>query len=275
MFKEVIIDADSIVYRCGFAAEGESLENALHNVKTTLNHILAVVGCGSHRIFIKGEGNFRDAISVSRSYKATRASRKPEHYDQIRKYLNVVWGAEYVDGMEADDRCSVELMKSLGDSIPSVLASVDKDLDNTPGWHYNYLKEELYYVSYSDSEYNFWTQMLTGDRIDNIPGLPDIPHSIRVALSLPMNKGVGKVTAKKLLERALLISDLPKVVSAAYLAWGRAVGMTDLETYCYFLEQGRLLWMTREMDGDKPVLFDYDEIAFFRSGEALLTEWIS
>ena len=86
--------------------------------------------------------------------------------------------AEVIDGMEADDALA------LNQTDETVIASIDKDLLMVAGKHYNFVKKQQYYISRTQGLLNFYMQFLTGDRIDNIIGV----------------KGIGPVTAKKLLE---------------------------------------------------------------------------
>ena len=65
----------------------------------------------------------------------------------------------------------------------SIIVSIDKDFDQVPGWHYNFVKGEKYYVDDDQGFYNFCAQLLTGDRADNIIGL----------------RGIGPVGAAKIL----------------------------------------------------------------------------
>ena len=76
------------------------------------------------------------------------------------------YDAELQVGQEADDALSIAAC-TLGHGI----ATIDKDLDGCPGWHYNWAKENIYYVTEVEANRFFYTQMLTGDSTDNIPGL--------------------------------------------------------------------------------------------------------
>ena len=40
-----------------------------------------------------------------------------------------------------------------------------------PGWHYNFRKQQKYFTTVEQSDYYFYKQMLTGDRVDNIIGI--------------------------------------------------------------------------------------------------------
>jgi len=69
---------------------------------------------------------------------------------------------------EADDTIAIEATK-LGDNC--VIVSLDKDLDQIVGWHYNFVKHLGYYIKPEEALVKLYTQMLTGDAADNIKGL--------------------------------------------------------------------------------------------------------
>jgi 5'-3' exonuclease len=65
-----------------------------------------------------------------------------------------------------------------------VICSVDKDLLQVPGHHYNFVKDEYRIVNDVQGNLSFYSQLLTGDDSDGIIGL----------------RGVGPKTALKLLK---------------------------------------------------------------------------
>jgi 5'-3' exonuclease len=93
------------------------------------------------------------------------------------------WKADMSAGQEADDSIAIEATK-LGDN--GVIVSLDKDLDQVQGWHYNFVKKEAYYISEAEGLLRLYMQILTGDSADNIIGL----------------RGIGNVKSKKMLEDA-------------------------------------------------------------------------
>ena len=209
-----LVDADSIVYICGFAIETstfkvgtvsyptrkeaviaadaagipvstiqeeiiyEPLANALQLVKNCLTKIKTRTGCTDMRIFLSGVGNFRDDIATIQPYKGKRPDRKPFWYKEIRKYLVELRGAEVVNGIEADDALAMFAANN------TILCTIDKDLDQIVGLHYNYQKDCIYDVSEDSALRSFYTQLLTGDTTDNIRGVP----------------GIGPKTARKLMK---------------------------------------------------------------------------
>jgi hypothetical protein len=193
-------------------------------------------------LYIKGTGNFRESISVSRVYKGQRKQPKPVHYDALREYAKSIHHAVEVDGMEVDDLVSVELWANRAKDSGVILVAIDKDLWNTPGWHYNYHPKRLTteYVTTKEADRNFLKQVLTGDAVDNIPGIP----------------GIGERKAEAILVD-LDTKEAMRAVWEAYRTYGCTQGWDDEGTRTYLLEQGRLLWMTRRLHPDgSPVLWD-------------------
>ena len=250
-----LLDADSIIFRCGFAVEHkkhkffikgeehlgpfqiyeykkdipkefkedeglvykeeveiEPLQNALHLVKQELEGIISATSATGYSVYIKGKGNFREAISVTRVYKGNRdVTHRPKYEKEIREYLKEHWDAIEVDGMEADDRCAIEQEARYvceedngGEGIcTSIIASIDKDLNQVPGWHYNFKTKEKYWVTEEEGERNFYLQLLTGDASDNIQGIPN----------------VGLVAAARILEGAVHSMDMYLRCKEAYVRY--------------------------------------------------------
>ena len=163
----------------------EPVANALHSIKHMINSMLGRFNTKDYVVYITGKGNYREDIFPE--YKANRKDmEKPVHYEAARNYLIDRWNAEVIDGMEADDALG------LAQQDNTIIASIDKDLDCVPGWHYNFVKDVLYEVETDDADYFFFRQLLTGDATDNIPGLP----------------GVGNKTADKILAKAYTIEEM-------------------------------------------------------------------
>jgi len=211
--KTVLIDYDIIVYRCGFASESrkylvgdqtfdfkseakaisedisvlvypEPLENALHSAKHLCQTILDRLSpVESYRGYLTGKGNFRNDIATIKPYKGNRKNAsKPFWFDEIKQYLIDHWNAEETSGIEADDKLCIEFNKNPKNSI---IVSIDKDFNQIPYVNlFNFVKNELIHVPPLAACKNFYTQMLTGDTVDNIQGC----------------KKIGPKTAAKLLD---------------------------------------------------------------------------
>lgn len=150
----------------GFARQAAKtqLESIIKQCRSELDDANAAV-----EIYLSGPGNFRYQIATIAQYKADRPP-PPIHYQALRDYLTQRWHAVVVSGMEADDKVSIRCREVAADGSRCVLATIDKDLDQVPCLHYNYQKKVFYVVSEMDADMVFWTQCISGDSTDNIPG---------------------------------------------------------------------------------------------------------
>lgn len=234
MTVEVGIDGDIIVYSCGFAAEGEPVENCLHSVKKMVEGIVNATSATSHTIYLTGSNNFRKEVATIQEYKGNRKDTpKPTHYQAIRDYLIDVHKAELIEDMEADDALAIAAHASTADTY--VIATIDKDLDMVEGWHYNWRRDELYEVGKEEGMRNFYKQLLTGDSSDNIPGL---------------FKLTGKKALKKIKDPIEVMDEeidmwnhVYSVYTDAYNSNGMLCDLADEVVRDWLREIGQLLWM--------------------------------
>lgn len=216
----ILIDADILTYRIGFACEEEPLSKALSQLDNLVASIL--VRCGkdapSYQLYLTGGGNFRFDFASIQPYKGTRVSAKPTHYADLRDHMITEWGAILVEGQEADDAIAIEATKDLDNSL---IVSTDKDFLQVPTNHYNFVKDEFQKVTEWEGLVSLYTQMLTGDRVDNIRGCV----------------GIGKVKAAKALQYAYDEEGLYNAVVTCYKG-------NEEELY----ENARLLFLRRFED---------------------------
>lgn len=193
----LLIDADIIVYRVGFASNEDPVGYALHSVDMLLCDImLAFPDVLEHRVFLTGKGNFRELIAVTAPYKGNRdRSARPVHYDAIRNHLIDMWNAEVIDDMEADDAIAIA-----HDPMETYIVSIDKDFDQLPGIHYNFINKKEYWVTEKEAVKFLYEQILTGDVADNIKGI----------------HGIGPVKAQKILADCETEYDMFKACVATY-----------------------------------------------------------
>lgn len=212
-----IIDGDILCYRIGFAANDVSWPICRSRLDEFLEDLLVhTLEAEDYKGFLTdGTNNFRKQIAKTLPYKGQRPGTKPVHYNDIRNYLVNEWGFVMETEQEADDAIGISATK-LGDK--SIICSIDKDLDNIPGWHYNFVKREKYYVTPEDATRNFYRQILTGDRIDNVQGLRGI-GPVKADRIL----GEGPRSARQYYERCIdaYDGDTDRVVENARLLWIR------------------------------------------------------
>jgi 5'-3' exonuclease len=192
---KALIDGDIVVYRCAASAEGEDdVGIALVRVDRLMEEILYATKADSYRAFLSGGNNFR--YDVFPQYKANRKDApKPRWLGACQDYLLSNWNAEITDGCEADDA-----LGCAQDGTGTIICSIDKDLLQIPGKHYNFVKNEFSEVTEFQGIKHFYLQLLQGDRTDGISGLD----------------GIGPKKAEKYLEGCETEEDLFNTVRGLY-----------------------------------------------------------
>ena len=163
-----LIDGDILCYRIGFASEDVNEGLVKARIDEFISEMLMDLDVKDYYGYLTGEGNFRHGIAVTAPYKGNRSGAKPIHYNFIREYLEHGWDFGVIHGEEADDAISIDHTKH---HPSTVICSIDKDFDQLEGWHYNFVKRKLYYVGELEGIRNFYQQILTGDRVDNVIGI--------------------------------------------------------------------------------------------------------
>lgn len=266
--KTILIDADILVYRVGFSSqktyycvedkdtgfgyeltsikeartfetdittrvERMSAEFAANRLKEIIKGIQKGTKCKDYKLYLTGKDNFRDSVAVSYPYKGNRHADKPLHYNFLRSLLVGAYGAEVINGQEADDALGIDQTDS------TVIATIDKDLLMIPGSHYN-INTGTNIEATDPGELRlevgagqpklvgtgfkwFCAQMLTGDAADNIKGV----HR------------VGGVKAYKVLDK----------IKHPYDMWTEVEYIYKIKKMSDRLEENALLlWIRREED---------------------------
>jgi len=222
-------------------------------------------------MFLTGDTNFRDAIAIKKGYKANRDhTKKPYHLENARAFIRSRFNTMLSRGCEADDMLCVAQTKYNRDfaqgksHIESVICTRDKDLRQCEGWHYGWemgaqpefklqwidklgtltavYKEGVTAKGKPSKRFQklsgtgdkwLYAQMLTGDAVDNIPGLPQR----------------GGAKAVTLLDPCQSEEALAEVVSEQYKeVYG---DMWEVELY----EQAHLVYMVRNLDSNNQLIF--------------------
>lgn len=178
-----LIDGDILVYRVGFASQDVEVNFACARMDKMLRDICHACDTDQYEVYLTSDdkSNFRHELYPE--YKANRKAPKPIWYLELRTYLVAQHRAIVVTDREADDALADRQYPTSG-LEQTVICSIDKDLDQVPGEHYDFVKDVRYPVTPESGLRFFYYQMLTGDRTDNIPGI----------------EGIGPVKAKAILE---------------------------------------------------------------------------
>lgn len=157
--------------------EESAIQNAALMVANTLDFIADECGITDLDLFLSGDNNFRKKI-----YPEYKSTRKKNERPPVLVPLKELWKENFTvfqeDELEADD------LLGKAQDITTCIVSIDKDMLMIPGYHYNYVRNELYFVSDFNGIYNFYYQLLIGDPTDDIKGA----------------KGIGKAKAVKILQ---------------------------------------------------------------------------
>lgn len=160
-----LIDADLVAYRCAATCENEDTADiAIFRCNDLVERIIDAVSATDYVLYLSGGDNFRKEIDPE--YKAHRKDKpKPKWLQACREFLVTEWQAIVTDGIEADDALGMAQRED------TFICSLDKDLLQIPGMHYNWVKDEEYYITEREGLLNFWTQTIVGDVADNVFGI--------------------------------------------------------------------------------------------------------
>lgn len=207
--------------------------------------------------------NFRFGIAKTKPYKE-RGNAKPIHYNSLRAHMLFNYNVKSIPGIEADDAMCIDqwadymssYKKSMGlefeekdvSTLNTIICTRDKDLRMCPGLHYGWecgkqegfgpkFVDEVGWLEHTSKGIKgagllfFYSQMITGDSVDSIPGLP----------------GGGASKVKKHLVECKNVAEAEEVVKQLY---EDKLGDGWEE---YYNEQASLLWMVRETKEGRPV----------------------
>ena len=260
------IDADGIIYRCGFAVEKtkylvtDSAGNnpALFDNKKDASAAAKVEGEPEAIIWSRKEleplenalhlvktvldnlpehttrtlwltpavGNFRERIATVAKYKGNRDNTARPTYYKEITEYLIKHHDARYTVGQEADDAIGIEATALGPTMCTVV-SFDKDLYQIPGNHFNWVTKEFRTVSRKEGAKFFYEQALSGDPTDNIPGL----------------EGVGTKNAQKILANAESPADAWGRVLAAYQAqYGDFLGRARA------IETARLVYVRRQSE---------------------------
>ena len=187
-----LIDGDIVVYRVAWTTENEDYGIAQWRLNEMIDNILKDVEATEYVIYLSDatENGFR--FKLDSNYKQNRKQPKPKHYEALKYYIIRDIGAKITIEQEADDALGIKQIeinseindgfsweplikeegKYLAESNPKcIICSIDKDMLQIPGWHYNFVKKEKTFITPEEGLRRFYEQLLMGDVVDNIPGI--------------------------------------------------------------------------------------------------------
>ena len=214
-----------------FDQEDLGVDVAYGTLYNKVSNIARWSGCNTWNMFLSDPNDdwrrrFSELVGL-KPYKCSRDGRsKPLYWKEIWQEATTKYDARVAtDGDEADDTCSRIMYNAWdnGDIHGVMVAHIDKDLDQIPGWHYNWDHNKTYFLTREQAIRNFYVQVLAGDRTDDVDGL----------------KGIGVPKAQKILK------DVPNEPVPLLEACIKAY--TD---HCNpnMYETAKLLWLHRHHD---------------------------
>lgn len=178
-----LIDGDILVYRIGYSTEDVPERLAGVRLRDYFNEITESLLISSYTTYLTSTDKSNYRFQVDSTYKANRVQPKPRHYEYLRNTIlnDPLFHSCLVSGKEADDRIGINasIYPSHRDYI---VVSIDKDLKQIPGWHYDFVKKRKFYVTKKQAAKFLYYQLLVGDSADNVPGITGIGESIGTKL---------------------------------------------------------------------------------------------
>lgn len=222
-----LIDGDVVVHRVGYTTDGEDFGIASYRCDEMLDGILADTEATKYQVWLSdsAENNFR--YQIYPQYKANRKEKvRPEWLEKLKEHVIVNWNARFAYGMEADDALGIHQDSS------SMICSIDKDLQQIPGDHYNFVTKEFVSVTEMDGLRWFYKQILIGDTSDNIPGCP----------------GIGPVKAEKIIGGCNSEKECLEAVVDTFTKQYKKKNLEDLNIYDSIQLSGSLLKIRQRED---------------------------
>lgn len=242
-----LIDGDVVVYRVGYTTDNDSEGIARARANEMLDGILEATKASEFEIWLSDANvnNFR--YEVSPEYKANRIdTKRPVHYEALKEHLITEWGARIAYGMEADDAMGINQVKegvqtsNTTKGYETVICSIDKDLLQIPGLHYNFVREEWAEIDYWSGLKWFYQQILTGDSTDNVNGCRGIGPVKSGRIIGAVSRGAGE---EGLFQAVLETYEIQEGKSEK-----RPEGKTREEILSAILLAGRLLKIKQKED---------------------------
>lgn len=241
----LLADADIIVYAAASIHQDTikwdedvtsvttDLPQAKNYVDSTVERLMRETKCTDVLMALSSvEKNFR--YSVLPTYKHNRSGLdRPLLREALNEYVVDTYAHKRKTAVEGDDVLGI-----LATAFPGkyLIATIDKDLRQIPGSHYNWQKREFFKVTKEEGDLWFFTQCLTGDPGDGYKGCP----------------GIGKVKAEKLLAAILSCTTSHVTIWQSIVAQYELKGLTEADA----LAQARCARILQHTDYD----FKKDEV---------------
>lgn len=187
----ILLDGDIAIYQIAVNQEHEVnfepenpdsptilfsyLEDCQIQFKKYINYLKDKLQAPNVVVTFSDKNNFRKTVYPS--YKSNRiGTRKPIAFSDFKGWVKQNYTTIIKPGLEADDVLGILA------TLPSkefmgrrVIVSIDKDMEQIPGYIFNPNKDEtIRTINKADAQQKFWMQVLTGDATDGYPGCPGL-----------------------------------------------------------------------------------------------------
>ena len=199
-----LIDGDVIIYRAINKSEKDNI-TPKKAFDMTIENIKAETACQEYQLHVSGKGNFRKELKQPYTVYKGKRKEKPPQFKPLKEYVIKKYKPIMQDGLEADDTISIQATKYLKENQLYMLITIDKDLKTIGGLFYNLMYNNLIAVSNIGAVEFFHEQLLTGDPVDNVPGV----------------EGIGKVKASKILKGKNIKDQFKAIVNTYKKHYGK------------------------------------------------------
>ena len=181
-----LLDTDLILMRAATSSETEidwgednvwslymDMEDAKASVRQQIDTICKAVETDNFICCLTDpNANFRKVVDPE--YKSNRRkNRKPVGYKALFEWVKDEYPSAMRPQLEADDVMSI-IQTAPHNKGQTIIVSSDKDMKTVPGSLYDPGKDEFHDISEASAFEFFLTQVLAGDPVDNIRGIPGI-----------------------------------------------------------------------------------------------------
>lgn len=175
----LLVDADILLFQMCFSHErsidwGEGVvskvieqDKAEDRIERMVDQMIKANQCVEAVLCFTSWKNFR--YDVYPEYKANRSFQKFEMITPLREWMEFTFPYRRIEMLEADDVMGVMATKQ---PDKYVIATIDKDLQQIPGRHYNWASKKRTLVGDEAADLTFYRQVITGDPTDNFKGIP-------------------------------------------------------------------------------------------------------
>ena len=177
-----LIDADVLLYKFSHHNEDDivwaedcvvkdiDFDRAVFELNSFVEALKERLCVSEARMVLSGSKNFR--YDVDPTYKHNRVDREPsELRPLLREYIWKNFWTISRRRLEGDDCLGI-----ISTQLPGkfIVCTIDKDLKQIPGKHYNWDKDLEFEITPEEGEHFLLTQIITGDPGDGYPGCPGV-----------------------------------------------------------------------------------------------------